>query len=294
MKKISGIIISLVFIIGLFFVLTIYDGELSAPVALSKVISAAENIKSVEFEKSESMELGDVVSSHREETISHIKELCGTNDKYMETEIISNGVSSGKVSLYILQEKDGISVYAGDGESSWLKDKTDKKTLSNLRIESESFDIVLEYLRKISAEKIEKENIDGKEVIVISGSIVNDDVEEIISGTMSREALEEMKEEYELFKDIDVDKVFSQLEPVTMTVIADADSFLPLEISIDMKETIGSLYENLYREMGYDGTGLKIIPNEALVKVKVISYNGFEKIELPESAANANEFDFFR
>ncbi len=293
MKKISGIIISLVLIIGLFFVLTIYDGELSAPVALSKVISAAENIKSVEFEKSESMELSDVILPQREETISHIKELCGTNDKYMETEIISNGVSSGKFSLYILQEKDGISVYAGDGESSWLKDKTDKKTLSNLGIESESFDIVLEYLRKISAEKIEKENIDGKEVIVISGSIVNDDVEENIRGTMSREALEEMKEEYELFKDLDVDKVFSQLEPITMTVIADADSFLPLEISIDMKETIGSLYENLFHEMGYDGTGFKI-PNEALVNVKVICYNSFEKIELPESAANANEFDFFQ
>lgn len=291
MKKIISLVLCFVLLIGALFVLS---GSVYGPQTLSKIISESESLESVEFEKVQVMEITDILTSLREENTTVVKEICGTNNTYMESEIISDGQSSGRVFIYTVQEKDDIGVYIGDGGTSWFKDTTDKKGFSKLEFGKERFDSVIEVMKKVEAESAEKEERDGKDVIVISGKIKEKAIEEMISGTMNREALEVMKNENEFLKDMDVDKVFAELAPITVEVVADADTLLPIEINMDMKETICSVYENLFNEVGYGDMEMKIYAAEAFTNIKVKGYNSIEKIELPEAAMTAEELDFLQ
>ena len=291
MKKIISLILSVALFIGSLFILTVYSSVLSAEEVLLKVISTSESLDNVEFEKIQAVEMGDSTTSLKQESRRTVKEICGTNNFYLEVEEFANDVSGGKGYIYTVQEPDGVVVYISDG-TDWNKDKIDNKAFDELNFENNGFSPVIEYLKETEVETVLKEERDGKAIFKLSGKLSGTEAEKTIQGIMSREAIESMKQQSTLFSDVDTDKVFSSLPPIKVEIIADAKDFTVIEVNFDMREMVEKIYQNLVDELTGEGNGFKVSITDASERIKVKARNSFDKIEVPEGIENAVESDF--
>lgn len=285
MKKISGIIISLVLLVGLLFVLTEYSGIPSAKDALYRVISETESLESVEFEINTVTVMSNRdIPEFKEEIKTYAQEITGTDSFHLEAEIFADGEKARGFSMYTEKNNNGITVYLGE-EDMWFKIRS-KLGLSELNLGIDSFATVIDFLRMTEAQTIEKEEKDGKDVLVISGKIKAENTEEVVR-SLRREDIEAF---IGIFSDINPEDIFGNLAAATIEITADADSFRLIELRLDSSEAAQSAYDNFIKASGYEESGFDITVAEEKTEVKIKSHNAIDTIEIPDEAKEAQEF----
>ncbi len=285
MKKISGIIISLVLIIGFLFVLTEYSGIPSAKDALSRVLSSTAGLSSVEYEINRTTIISNrEIPALKEEIKTYAQEIIGTDNFHLEAEIFADGERARGFSLYTEKANDGITVYLCENDN-WFKIRS-KLSLSELGLGIDSFATIIDILEMTEAQTIAKEEKDGEDVIVISGKIKDENTEDTFS-SLRREDIEAF---IGIFGDINPDDIFGNLAPATIEITADADSFRLIEIKLDATAAAQSAYNNFINATGYGESGFDITVGKEKTEVKMKSHNNINSIKIPDEAKDAQEF----
>ncbi|MBE6911194.1 MAG: hypothetical protein E7473_01605 [Ruminococcaceae bacterium] len=298
MKRNLLIILSLMLIIGLFYgcfsnsekqSITVEENKITDNQITEKIVSAIENAHSVEFETEGIISQKYAGQETTIENITYSQEVLGTRKTYNEIFSRENGEEYEIIS-YTEPNGEYIDVYFGV-YGTWLKQSTDKKQLHELDMGSDGFLLFGEYIKRLEVTEILEEKRGDKDVFIITGEVASQGIEGIMDSFVSEEQLEALKSSHEVLKNVDVKSIYKNLKPIKMKLIVDSKTYLPIEISIDMKEMAESIYTNMARLVGNQTIARLFDVEEMRNDKKNISFDTFDDIEIPEEARNAEEYE---
>jgi len=298
MKRNLLIILSLMLIIGLFYgcfsnsekqSITVEENKITDNQITEKIVSAIENAHSVEFETEGIISQKYAGQETTIENITYSQEVLGTRKTYNEIFSREKGAEYEIIS-YTEPNGEYIDVYFGV-YGTWLKQSTDKKQLHELDMGSDGFLLFGEYIKRLEVTEILEEKRGDKDVFIITGEVASQGIEGIMDSFVSEEQLEALKSSHEVLKNVDVKSIYKNLKPIKMKLIVDSKTYLPIEISIDMKEMAESIYTNMARLVGNQTIARLFDVEEMRNDKKNISFDTFDDIEIPEEARNAEEYE---
>ncbi|MBQ7118628.1 MAG: hypothetical protein IJO09_00285 [Oscillospiraceae bacterium] len=298
MKRNLLIILSLMLLIGLFYgcfsnsekqSITVEENKITDNQITEKIVSAIENAHSVEFETEGIISQKYAGKETTIENITYSQEVLGTRKTYNEIFSRENGEEYEIIS-YTEPNGEYIDVYFGV-YGTWLKQSTDKKQLNELDMGSDGFLLFGEYIKRLEVTEILEEKRGDKDVFIITGEVASQGIEGIMDSFVSEEQLESLKSSHEVLKNVDVKSIYKNLKPIKMKLIVDSKTYLPIEISIDMKEMAESVYTNMARLVGNQTIARLFDVEEMRNDKKNISFDTFDDIEIPEEARNAEEYE---
>lgn len=269
--------------------ITVEENKITDNQITEKIVSAIENAHSVEFETEGIISQKYAGQETTIENITYSQEVLGTRKTYNEIFSRENGEEYEIIS-YTEPNGEYIDVYFGV-YGIWLKQSTDKKQLNELDMGSDGFLLVGEYIKRLEVTEILEEKRGDKDVFIITGEVASQGIEGIMDSFVSEEQLESLKSSHEVLKNVDVKSIYKNLKPIKMKLIVDSKTYLPIEISIDMKEMAESVYTNMARLAGNQTIARLFDVEEMRNDKKNISFDTFDDIEIPEEARNAEEYE---
>ena len=124
---------------------------------------------------------------------------------------------------------------------------------------------------------------------IVSGIIGSDATEEVLRKGGLTTIIDQLDSNDEI-SDSDIESLLNNLDPIKITVLIDKDTFLPTQMTMDMKDTTDSMYRNIENIASKYGESISysITTNKGVTNFS--RYNDLSEIFIPDEATNGREY----
>lgn len=144
-----------------------------------------------------------------------------------------------------------------------------------------------------SMENVYLESDSDEQNHIISGVIGSKATEEALKKAGLSTIIDQLDDNDEISKS-DIQSMLSNLAPMKVTFLISKDTFLPTQMTIDMKDTTESIYSNMKSIAAKYGESISysISTNKAVTDFS--KYNGLSEIFIPDEAVNGTDYKIIK
>lgn len=144
-----------------------------------------------------------------------------------------------------------------------------------------------------SMENVYLESDSDEQNHIISGVIGSKATEEALKKAGLSTIIDQLDDNDEISKS-DIQSMLSNLAPMKVTFLISKDTFLPTQMTIDMKDTTESIYSNMKSIAAKYGEsiGYSISTNKAVTDFS--KYNGLSEFFIPDEAVNGTDYKIIK
>lgn len=257
---------------------------------LEKINVALDNVKSVHLSQNTTSNY-TVMGSKVNMGISLESDVNLTNGMMHTNMITQYGGRNIANEIYIKTSGNTSDIYMSTS-GIWVKQTgISASDLYKLGSGFEGVDGIKFYLN--SMENVYLESDSDEQNHIISGIIGSKATEEALKKAGLSTIIDQLDDNDEISKS-DIQSMLSNLAPMKVTFLISKDTFLPTQMTIDMKDTTESIYSNMKSIAAKYGESISysISTNKAVTDFS--KYNGLSEIFIPDEAVNGTDYKIIK
>jgi len=253
---------------------------------LEKVNSALDSVKSVHLSQNTTSNY-TVMGSKVNMGISLESDINLTNGIMHTNMITKYGGRNINNDIYIKTSGSTSDIYMSTS-GMWVKQTgISASDLYKLGSGFEGIDGIKFYLN--SMENVYLESDSDEQNHIISGVIGSKATEEALKKAGLSTLIDQLDDSDEISKS-DIQNMLSNLAPMKVTFLISKDTFLPAQMTIDMKDTTESIYSNMKSIAAKYGESISYSISTNKAVTDFTKYNGLSEIFIPEEAFNGTDY----